>query len=419
VTSPETRCRFEQDIPAWFQNELSAEEKAEFEQHLAGCPSCEAASEEYRRLIRDLQAPMPEIPSRDLAPAVLARIRAERSRRWPAFAPVVLRAAAILLALVLAGVLVGRLRPAIAPRDRFVAAALGWLHETQEPEGRWDAAKWGAQQNYTPALTALAALAFLRQDASALRGPHAEVVRRGLDFLLTQQNAEGRFGILCSGTPYNQGMATLALIEAAGCGGEPRWREAADKALEYIRATQLAHGGWGYPRTSGDPGNTSITVWQLQCLLKAEALGRGELRPAIEKGMAWLNGVVDEQGRVGYSRARDFPNGYETLTAAGALCLLTDPQRSASAERLAAVLRALEETAGRTADVDYYRLYFTAHALRVSGTEKADALVTGLQQTLFACQSQGGKNAGSCETPDRWTSAGGRVYATAMAVLAM
>ena len=138
----------------------------------------------------------------------------------------------------------------------------------------------------------------------------------------------------------------------------------------------------------------------------------------IEKGMAWLGKVVDADGYVGYSRPGDFPYGSETLTAAGALCFLTDKGRSASSSRLAQVVRALKNTARRKTDVDYYRLYFVTHALRAAGNDDPE-LIAGLCSALVACQEQTGVHAGSFEAKDRWSSAGGRVYATAMAVLAL
>ena len=420
---PQGRGHREADIPAYLQDELAPAERSAFEKHLAACPSCTAETAKYRNLLARLAAPLPEIPPRDLAPEVLARIAKPERLRWPSFAPVILRAAAILLCLVLAGVVLSRLRPAPAasptPRDRCVGAALGWLHESQEPQGNWDAEKWGAQQNYTPGITALAVLAFLRQEPDALQGAHADVVRRGLDYLLKQQTAEGRFGILCSGTPYNQGLATLALLKAGRLRNDPRWTEAAGRALAYIRSTQLESGGWGYPRTAGDSGNTSITAWQLQALLEAEAAGGHDVRPCIEKGLAWIGKMMAAEGRVGYTRPGDFPNGHLTLTAAATVCLLQDPKADARSEQLSRVIRALCLDAGQETGVDYYRYYFLAQALRAAKSDVTGPVVSRLQESLLACQTRDGAAAGSCTATDPWTAAGGRVYATAMAVLAM
>lgn len=406
-------CPRESDIPAFLQGEMSGAEQNAFESHLATCPTCAAETEQYRKLIGRLQRPLPAAAERDLAPDILVRV-ASGSRH-----PALLRVAALFLCFVAAGALVCVLRPRAGMNyDQRAGAAVAWLCSAQEPDGHWDAAKWGAQKNYTPGITALAVLALLKQDANALNGPHADTIRRGLDYLLSQQNDEGRIGALNSGTPYNQGITTLALLEACDRLQDARWEEASTRSLAYIRSTQQASGGWGYPRGPADSGNTSITVWQLQALLKADAMGHDEVQPSLEKGMAWLNSVVDESGRVGYSRTSDFPYGHETLTAAGALCFLSDRNRAAPSPHLPRILQALRDAAHRQSDVDYYRLYFMTQALAAAGGTDTD-LAAKLREALVACQADTGVQTGSFETRDRWDSAGGRVYATAMAVLAL
>jgi hypothetical protein len=422
--SPGGVCQREVDIPAYLQDELMPDQRLAFEEHMAICSSCAEETEQYRKLIGHLLQSQPAIPKRDLTCVILSRVQAGvrfnfRKRIWAmGSSPVFLRAAALLLCLVAAGVLfcVLRTRADLKYEGRVVAAAIEWLGSTQELDGHWDAAKWGAQKNYTPGITALAILAFLKEDANALEGRRAEVIRRGLDYLLSLQNADGRIGPLNSGTPYNQGIATLALLEACSRQKNGRWEQSADRSLKYVQATQLASGGWGYPRTPGDSGNTSVTVWQLQALFKAEAMGRKDVRPSIEKGMRWLDNMVGPDGTIGYSRPQDFPYGNETLTAAGALCFLTD--KSSSSPRLVHVMQALRSAAQQKTDVDYYRLYFITHALQAAGGKDPE-LIAGLREALVACQTQSGVHAGSFEANDRWGSAGGRVYATAMAVLAL
>lgn len=408
-------CPHESDIPAFLQGEMSGAEQKAFESHLAGCPVCAAETEQFRRLMSTLQLPLPAANERDLAPFVLARVQSTGRVHYPVF----LRAAAAFLCCVAAAALVCVLRPHADMRyDQRAGTAVAWLRSAQEPDGHWDAKRWGAQKNYTPGITGLAVLALLKQDANALSSPRAHAIRRALDYLLSQQNAEGRIGAVHSGTPYNQGIATLALLEACSRRQDARWEEAATRSLAYIRSTQQPSGGWGYPRAPVDSGNTSVTVWQLQALLKANAMGRDEVRPSIEKGMAWLNGVVDTNGCVGYSRANDFPYGHETLTAAGALCFLSDKNSNVTSPHLPRILQALRAAAYRQSDVDYYRLYFMTQALVAAGGSDTD-LATRLRDALVVCQADIGDQPGSFETQDRWSSAGGRVYATAMAVLAL
>ena len=280
------RCPREVDIVAFLQDELTRGQKQTFEKHLATCSSCAKEIEQYRKLIGRLLTPLPAMPTRDLTPDILTRIPSTRRFRVTIRSPVFLRAAALFLCFVAAAALVCVLRPhpkavaAGATYDRRIDAALEWLSSAQETDGRWDAAKWGAQKNYTPGITALAILAFLKRDARALEGPRAASIRGALNYLMSLQTADGRIGPVNSGTPYNQGLATLALLEACSRRTDPAWEQAASRSLKYIETTQLSSGGWGYPRTPGDSGNTSITVWQLQTLLKAESMGRSDVRPS-------------------------------------------------------------------------------------------------------------------------------------------
>ena len=221
-------CRFGPELAAYLQDELPPAARRALEEHLASCPACAKQVEEYRAVIERVSRPLPEIPAPDLAPVIIARIRGAGAPARRRFAVPWVRAAALLVCLVLAGALVWRWRAIQqratvndVSRDRFVAAALGWLRASQEPEGCWDAGKWGAQRNYTPGITALAAPALLQEP-----GAHGAAVDRALDYLLLQQNADGRFGILCSGTPYNQGLATLALLKAGQQRADPAFSSA-------------------------------------------------------------------------------------------------------------------------------------------------------------------------------------------------
>ena len=408
-------CPRELDIPSFLQDEMSDAEREAFVAHLAGCPICAAETARYRDLINGLHRPLPAEDSRDLAPLILARLSANHRVHFP----ILLRAAALFLCLVTAGALIVVLRPRAETRyDRRADSAVAWLCSAQDADGHWDAKRWGAQKNYTPGITGLAVLALLKQDANALNGPRANVLRSALDYLIRQQNADGRIGAVHSGTPYNQGIATLALLEAHSRQPDARWGKAVEKSLAYIRSTQQPSGGWGYPRAPVDANNTSITVWQLQALLRASAMGYREVQPSLEKGLAWLNSVVDTKGRIGYSRPSDFPYGHETLTAAGAFCFLSDKSSAPPSPHLPRILQALRDAASHQSGVDYYRLYFMTQALAAAGGADTD-LAMKLRNALILCQSHTGDQPGSFETTDRWSSAGGRVYATAMAVLAL
>jgi len=216
---------------------------------------------------------------------------------------------------------------------------------------------------------------------------------------------------------YNHSMATLALLEGYARETNAAHRAACQRALAYITTAQRASGGWGYSRGPSANVNTSITVWQLQALLRADELGFANVRTQLTRGLAWLAGRVGETGRVSYRSANDFPNGSETLTAAGALCLLRTPTGRHD-PRVTQMLALVRGTAAQTETLDYYRWYFVSAAL-AAADGGSDPALNHLRSAVLARQTRDGTEAGSWLPGDRWSRAGGRLYATAMAVLAL
>lgn len=117
-----------------------------------------------------------------------------------------------------------------------------------------------------------------------------EAVRRGLDFLLREQEEEGswfgRWGV-------NFIYGTAAALPALKAVGEDMRAEPIARAADWTLARQNADGGWGescgsYMTESLKGSGTSTasqTGWALMSLL---AVGRPEDRPAIERGIKFL-----------------------------------------------------------------------------------------------------------------------------------
>src|SRR5262249_58444976 len=96
---------------------------------------------------------------------------------------------------------------------------------------------------------------------------HEAAVTKGLDALIRLQRPTGQVGA----TLYHHGLAALALCEAAALTDEGRVRTAAQKAIDFIARAQHEAGGWRYqPR---QPGDTSVTGWQVQALKAGQLAG--------------------------------------------------------------------------------------------------------------------------------------------------
>ena len=129
--------------------------------------------------------------------------------------------------------------------------------------------------------------------------------------------------------------------------------------------------------------------------------------------------MTNPDGQVAYSKPGEFPEGYDALTAAGAMCLLKSQGhvRGGDMEKMLAVLR--KSADGQGESINYYSWYFLTQALQGEGREQSDKLVARLQRTLLAKQMRTGSCPGSWELSDQWSASGGRVYTTAMSVMSL
>lgn len=162
-------------------------------------------------------------------------------------------------------------------------------------------------EEYRTGVTALAVLAFLGAGYSHLSKDvydgacFGDVLRRGLQWLLAQQDAEGRVGPASAGKPlYNHAIAALALSEAYGLTGSPLFVENAQRAIDFLVAAQNAGKGWRYSPRSGE-SDTSVTGWAVMALKSAELSGLRFPRSAYAGALAWLDEAsLESDGRAGY-----------------------------------------------------------------------------------------------------------------------
>jgi hypothetical protein len=364
--------------------------------------------------------------SHDLAPEILARVRAaEEGKATPAvfWRWVYPLAAAASLALLLGGLWVWsvhRVEPRLAQGEANgtpAGRAVAWLCRTQEPDGSWNTARWGGNKQFEVALTGLSLMAILGGKEGASSDP---VVDRAVDNLLCRQDEHGEFGAAFDSAPYNQGIATLALIQAYRVQKDERIKAAVDRALKAICERQHPDGGWGYRQEATPASNLSITLWQLEALRLAASSGWGDLRVPIQRSVRWIASVADEDGTFGYRQKRDFPEGSPTLTAMGALSMLEAAEGTPiPPARRRAIKAQVERLAAAPGETDYYRRYFLAAALAKLDEEGPRQRLSEMRSELAGRQVRQGPETGSWLADDRWSSAGGRVYATALASLSM
>ncbi len=398
----------------------------------------------FDRVMQKLRA-WPDAPAPDLAPSILAHLRARR--RLP------LAIAAAFLALIGGAFLMLRFSPApkeafvsvsdafyhdpeiieapasLSPRERVgvraedsaspntlvdsdLLNARAWLIRQQDPAGGWTMGRTGAAANYTVGTSALAMLALLSSDEN--EAP-VDSIHRGVDFLLAQQRDDGLFGPAITGSLYNHALACLALLRASATRAlAPSEERALRAGLELLIRSQRPEGGWAYLRSRGPP-NSSVTVWATLVLMEATKRGLADYSRSVEHALAWLDKTIDAEGRAGYRRSGDHPHGSETLTAAAALCFL---ERGTSQDpRVVRMIENIRRDALGAPSLDLYRVFFQAAALRAD--PEPDDEISAIAARLRHEQEREGADAGSWPPLDRWSAAGGRVYSTALALLAL
>lgn len=371
-----TDCRHTLDVPSALSGELTDDEQQAFERHLHDCPQCREAMESHRMLMGGLRALPDGGTGRDLAPLIMERIRRESEvkRLVPTWARVTAAAAALTLLASAAwhyseSTPVSQV-PTPVDTAASVARALDFFCASQEADGSWSATKWGGNARLAPALTALPLIALLEGEMTPARALAAD---RAVRWLQYQQQRDGTFCSDFHGTPFVQGVCTLALLHAYQRRPDINLRATIDAALHAIVSRQREDGGWGYHYALMP--DLSITLWNRDVVELASAQGWEEARASHVRSLQWLS---------------------------------SQPTPTASREEL---------VQGNI--TDFHHAYFAAADLRHQHHPEAQAQLAALRHTLVAHQSAEGTAPGTWAPSDQWSRAGGLIYTTALAALTL
>ncbi|MBN1394147.1 MAG: hypothetical protein JW959_03920 [Pirellulales bacterium] len=316
--------------------------------------------------------------------------------------------------------------------EAAVAAALKWLADNQDADGRWNPRshgggkemkvlgrdRLGAGSHADSAVTGLALLAFLASGNTHLDGHYAEDVRRGLEYLMRTQEADGNLGGRAAAFEfmYCHAMAACALSEAYGMTRDVRLREPVRRALAYtIAAQDPLGGGWRY--RPGDPGDTSQLGWQLMTLKSAELAGIPITAKTREGIVRYLRSVSSGTygGRASY-RPGESPS--RPMTAEALVCwqFLGLARQHPACNEAGDYL--LEEVPGEGDYNLYYWYYATLGMYQLQG-QHWQRWNEAMRDAVVARQVKQGRQAGSWDTNTVWGAYGGRVYTTALATLTL
>jgi len=330
--------------------------------------------------------------------------------------------------------------------EESVKAALAWLAGTQATDGHWDARTYSAGRELHVAgrdrqgagihadtgLTGLALLAFLASGHTHQDGLYQDNVRRGLEYLIRVQGANGNLGGKATtyAFMYCHAMAACALSEAYGMTGDPGLKRPVERAIVYTLAAQdPTGGGWRY--NPGDPrdasrlglqlmpptGDTSQLGWQLMALRSAELAGIPFPAEARRGAQEYLDEASSGQyGGLAAYRPVEAPS--RAMTAEALVCRTFLGMTPANPAAKEAADYLMGELPGEGPKNLYYWYYGTLGMYYLQGTHW-HRWNAALQRTLIASQRKTGPQAGSWDPDTVWGGYGGRVYSTAMATLSL
>ena len=329
--------------------------------------------------------------------------------------------------------------------DAIVARGLDFLVRSQQADGRWSLGRFaGGTAADVPKLesetaaTGLALLCFLGAGHDHFDGPHRDTVRRGLEFLIAAQKPDGDLYVPADELSnscarlYSHGIAAMALCEAVGMTGDARVKPAAAQACRFIAASQHPdRGGWRY--TPGSDADLSVSGWMLVALRAGSLAGLDTDPRALSGVRALLDAAVvpGDPARYLYNprspRQRPSRLSSACMTAVGAVMRLhtgsqpADPNVMAAAKALTSVPVAYGSERDKTRDA--YLWYYASQVLVHTGGPDWDRWYRSLVGMLAATQDTAGAESGSWDPlgpqPDRWGQYGGRIYVTALHLLAL
>ncbi|MBN2577455.1 MAG: hypothetical protein JXB10_00495 [Pirellulales bacterium] len=328
---------------------------------------------------------------------------------------------------------IARQHGATAETEKAVQAALKWLAENQAPDGRWDAGdheagvelqvlgrdRQNAGSQADSAVTGLALLAFLAAGNTHQSGDYQDHVRRGLEYLLSLQAADGNLGDKATiyEMMYAHAMAACALSEAYGMTKDPRLREPVLRAVNYIVKTQDPKGG-GWRYLPNIPGDTSQLGWAVMTLKSAELAGI-VMPEATRQGIIRFLQSVSAGKSGGLASYRPGEQVSRAMSAEALVCwqFLGLPRQHPACNEAGNYL--LGQLPGQDVKPnDYYWYYATLGMFQLQG-EYWQRWNQSMREVIVDRQVQAGPQTGSWNTDTLWGGYGGRVYTTAIATLTL
>lgn len=291
--------------------------------------------------------------------------------------------------------------------DAAVCSGLSLLVRRQKEDGSFQS----KEQGRWVGVVSLAGLAFLSRGIASGKGAAGLALRRAGKYVLSQVQASGflsAHGETSHGPMYDHGFGTLFLAELYGMDDELDIRPKLGRAVDLIIRTQNDQGGWRYNPSPPDEADLSVTVCQMMALRAARNAGIGVPKETIDRAVDYVRRSQNADGGYMYQlhgSASRFP-----LTAAAVVALYNAGVYEGA--EITSAVKYLNDNIRSYRSVERNKFYFYAHyystqAFWHQGGDAWEGWYGQLKQGLLSLRnSQGG-----------WFDYNSIEYGTAMACL--
>jgi len=303
-----------------------------------------------------------------------------------------------------------------------VREALRWLARNQGKSGLWSMtgryANGSATENQEAA-TGMALLAFQGAGYTPKSNPSepfTRVVSRAWTALLAQQNETGNFFNTgrTHGQLYTQAICTIAICELYGMTRDSKYREPAQRAIDFCVNAQASEGGWRY--FPGSDSDLSVTGWFVMALQSARMAGLTVPSPTLNRVDNFLDSVSRNDGSEYAYQPRDAAT--LSMSAEGLLCRQylgwkhSDRRLQRGADLLIENLPTWDD-----GQRDSYYWYYATQVCHHMESQHWRAWNEAMRVVLPENQVRDGRERGSWNPRgDRWGQAGGRLFVTCLSV---
>lgn len=294
--------------------------------------------------------------------------------------------------------------------DRAVRGGLAFLMARQNQDGTYQS----PEQGRWVGVCSLVGLALLSRGVRSGIGEAGLALQRTANYVLSQVQASGFLsatGDTSHGPMYDHGFGTLFLAELAGTDRRLNVRSKLASAVELIVRTQNKAGGWRY-NPAPDDADLSVTVCQMMALRAARNAGIGVAKETIDRAVDYVRRSQNADGGFMYQYRLAGGESRFPLTAAAIVALYS--AGIYEGDEIESAFDYLNANAAANSSLDrnsffYYAHYYSVQCFWHRGGDSWQAWYASLKKNLLTLRnSQGG-----------WFDYNSVEYGTAMACLVL